>query len=59
MMVDLKPCRIKRLVGSDHRIILIKSSGLQIAYEEYGVALDPVLLMVQGWPCLFQDGRLR
>ena len=26
----------------------VKSNGLQIAYEEYGGALDPVLLMVQG-----------
>ncbi len=26
----------------------VKSNGLQIAYEEYGSALDPVLLMVQG-----------
>jgi pimeloyl-ACP methyl ester carboxylesterase len=26
----------------------VNSNGLQIAYEEYGVALDPVLLMVQG-----------
>jgi pimeloyl-ACP methyl ester carboxylesterase len=37
-----------QFTGQRKRMATVKSNGLQIAYEEYGNDLDPVLLLVQG-----------